>query len=236
MRKSCFISIVFCFLLFSCSKKEENLSVKKYQNFIVKILNEREFRPNVDTTSQKILVIGDSMAHFLERRLNDYCTENQHSFEAVSWVSANTRWFAETDTIEYFIKKTSPTYIFFVIGSNKVFLDEKEKLKEEIQKIDKKFGDIKTIWIGAPNWGGNLTLDNLILDEFGERKFFQSNKLTFEMKAKGDFHPSIKSSEMWVDSIASWVVKTSDFPIKMDYPKAKSQNDIIETILLPLEQ
>jgi hypothetical protein len=229
------LGFVIFTLLFSC--KPDNLpevTIKRSLKSEIEITNNREYQPTLDTTSQTILLIGDSMAHFLKSRMNDYCEENNHTFYTVSWVSANTKWFAESDTIFYFINEYSPTYIFFVIGSNKVNVNDTSELHKNILKIEEKFTGIKSIWIGPPNWGGSSKIDDIILSVLGENKFFSSQKLKFTSKAEGDLHPSVASSEMWMDSIASWILKKSDYPIKMDLPKVRSKKEINALVLKPL--
>jgi len=228
-----FLLIILLFLFFvSCDKSYDKLqSADKVKIFENDFKYERKYRANIDTTSQKILLIGDSMAHFLEYRLNDYCEENNHLFYVVSWVSGTTEVFANTDTITYFIDKYDPTYIIFVIGSNEMFVKNPNERSDFVYKIVEKFGKLKNIWVGPPNWKADTGINEMLVSTLGSKKFFMSKTLKFERKSSGDVHPSHKSSAMWMDSIASWIVNKSDFPIILNYPNVKSKKEIIETLI-----
>jgi len=178
------------------------------------------------TSPQRILLIGDSMAYFLGFRLNDYCEKNKDDMYLVTWVSATTKVFAQSDTIQYFINQFSPTYIIFVIGSNELFYYDLDARRQYVKEIIKQIGDIHSIWVGPPNWKEDTGINNIMMSEVGEKRFFLSKNLTFERQSGADVHPSRKSSEMWFDSIAHWIVKKSDFPIKLDTPEYKSKNEI----------
>ena len=62
-------------------------------------------RTGIDSSSQKILLIGDSMLEQFRWRLRDYCKENGHEMASVIWYSSQTEWYGTTDTLKYFIEK-----------------------------------------------------------------------------------------------------------------------------------
>ncbi|MGD0712163.1 MAG: hypothetical protein ABR968_13400, partial [Bacteroidales bacterium] len=69
----------------------------------------------VDSSSQRFLLIGDSMLETLRYRLNDYCKKNNHTMNAVIWYSSSTLWYGSCDTLSYYINKFNPTYVILVI-------------------------------------------------------------------------------------------------------------------------
>ena len=81
-------------------------------------------KPNIvegglDTTKQRILLMGDSECGGLCYQLNDYCIQNGHQLVAsFVWNSATILNFAYSDTIIKIIEKYKPTYIFIVLGLN----------------------------------------------------------------------------------------------------------------------
>ena len=75
-----------------------------------------------DTSSHRILFVGDSMAGGLRHRMSQYATANGHTMEVVAWYSSSSKYWAKTDTLSAFIRKFKPTYIFLCIGSNELFV------------------------------------------------------------------------------------------------------------------
>ena len=56
-------------------------------------------KPQMDSTSQKILLIGDSMLEGLMLRMQDYVEHNGHTLQVVIWYSATSKWYGSTDTL-----------------------------------------------------------------------------------------------------------------------------------------
>lgn len=178
----------------------------------------RDTIPKTDTTTQNILLIGDSMAYSLMFRVQNYCNYNHHNLNVVTWVSATTKTYAECDTLEYFVNLYKPTYILFVIGANEMFVRDAYERIDYVNRIIPQTHGIPTIWIGPPNWKEDSGINNMLMSKFGPRQFFLSKKLTFT-RIKGDVaHPDRPAGTMWMDSIASWIKTKSFFPIRLEKP------------------
>ena len=178
---------------------------------------------SIDTTSQRILLIGDSMVGGLSYAMQDYCDYNNHKFLAVAWESAQTKWFAKTDTLEYFIKTFKPTYIFILLGANEVYLKDYEKYRGKyVDEILKKIDTIPFVWLGPPNWNNDTALNLVIQKHVGKDKFFPSYKITLhnpKFKRWSDgIHPALSGDRMWMDSLATWVMSKSHYPIILSKP------------------
>ena len=194
---------------------------KKHQTKKKLILQPTKITP--DTSSQRILIIGDSMLEGLGPRLNDYCDENNHKLALIVWYSSNSKWYGSCDTIPYFIARFKPTYIILAIGSGDVIAyNAIIERKPYIEKILKQVQGYKYIWVGPPNWrkdsGINDLIDNLVKDG----TFFLSKDLTFERESDG-VHPTRKSASKWMDTIASFIMNKSSNPIMLKIPKKKTQ-------------
>ncbi len=177
----------------------------------------------VDTASQNILLIGDSMSKWLRYRLQDYCEANGHKLSTVTWVSGNTMWFAQTDTLKYYLNKYAATYVILVLGSNELFIKNiAEKRAKFVDVIVKDLSDVKWVWIGPPNWKSDSGINKMLSDKLGKDRFFLSKNLKFQRQKDG-MHPTVKSCAMWVDSITNWITKTSRSRILLDYPVKKRQ-------------
>ncbi len=189
-----------------------------------------------DTTLQRILLIGDSMSKWLRYRLKDYCQHNGHKLFTVTWVSGNTEWFAQCDTLNYFIKKENISYVFFVLGSNELFIRDFEKTRGAfVDKIVDKLSVVKWIWVGPPNWKKDKGINDYLLGKLSNRKFFVSKNLKFNRQKDG-MHPTVSSCSMWVDSIIGWIGNTSTSRIKLNVPENSYHLKPDAVILAPLLQ
>jgi hypothetical protein len=175
----------------------------------------------LDTSAQRILIFGDSMLDGLGPRLDEYCEENGHKLCAVIWYSSNTNWYANTDTIPYYIKKFKPTYIILAIGSGDIQVwNCAEARKPQVEKILEQVGDIPYIWVGPPNWKEDTGINKLIETSVDEGSFFLSKNLKFDRQKDG-VHPTVKSASNWMDTICTFIMKESIHPIKLNVPTKK---------------
>lgn len=170
----------------------------------------------VDSTSQSILLIGDSMTWNLAIRLAKYAKQNGHDFHAVNWDSSNTKIWAESDTLQYFIKKYNATFVFISLGSNELYLTKPDTHRKYVEAILEKIGDRPYVWIGPPNWKEDAGINDMIQSVCRPGAFFRSAGMTFERK-KDKIHPTRNASALWIDSVARWMPKSSH-PILMEIP------------------
>ncbi len=187
-----------------------------------------------DTTSQTILLIGDSMAYSLMFRLSNYCATNKHTLKTVTWVSASTKWYATYDTLSYYINMFKPTLVLFVIGSNELFVSDALSRDIYVKHILEKFNNIPNLWIGPPNWAEDTGINKVMMQHVGENKFFLSKKLKFERKTGDKAHPSRASASIWMDSIAVWIAHPSRYPIVLNKPELPDPEQVEYIKLNPL--
>ena len=172
----------------------------------------------LDTTKQRILLIGDSMAYSLMFRAKNYCDFNGHDLFVVTYVAATSQTYAQSDTLEYYVNQFKPTYIIFVIGANEMFALDGPQRGKYFDRIIPQTHGIKTIWVGPPNWKEDTGINKAMMEKFGKKQFFLSKNLHFT-RVEGDVaHPDRKSGTMWMDSIASWIMRDSYFPIRLNRP------------------
>jgi hypothetical protein len=197
-------------------------------------LNKKKDKPAVDSSIQRILVIGDSMLESIMHRLKDLAVHNNHFFKPVIWYSSSTKWYGSSDTIRYFINKYKPTYIMIILGANELFIRNIiERRQKYVHNILKQVENIEYIWIGPPNWTDDTGINELILKNVGPKQFFPSYKLKFERTDDGA-HPTRSSASEWADSVASWVMKSSSNPILLDIPDTSYNKYPNPVILQPL--
>lgn len=187
----------------------------------------------IDSSSQNILLIGDSMLEQLRWRLRDYCKENNHQMNSVIWYSSQSKWFGTTDTLKYFINKFNPSYIILVLGANELFVRNiKEERAPYVKHILDQIGDIPYVWVGPPNWAEDTGINELILRNVGSKRYFPSKDLKYKRFPDGA-HPRPESAFMWMDSIAKFIQTKSKYPILMEFPTQKYSGSPNSTILQP---
>jgi hypothetical protein len=185
----------------------------------------------MDSTKQKFLLIGDSMLEGLGYRLNDYCRQNGHTMNSVIWYSSSSLWYGNCDTLAYFIKKFEPTYIILVLGANELFIKDIYKRDAFVKHILKQIGSRKYIWVGPPNWKDDTGINNLIVKNTGYKRYYPSKNLTYK-RSKDGAHPTRESAVVWMDSVASFIMNKSKYPVLMKFPSDSIKKKSPPTTLL----
>lgn len=161
-----------------------------------------------DTVPKSILLFGDSMTLNLALRLARYAQHNGHSFHAVNWDSSNTRIWAESDTLDYFLKQYGVDYVFISLGSNEMYFKKPQSRLPFVKDILAKIGNIPYVWIGPPNWKEDTGINDMLQGACAKGSFFRSEGMQFKRKAD-HIHPTRQSSAMWIDSIMRWMPKSA---------------------------
>lgn len=191
----------------------------------------------MDSTSQKILLIGDSMLEQFRWRLRDYVQENGHEMKSVIWYSSQSEWYGKSDTLKYYINEYKPTYVILVLGANELFVEDIiTKRSNYVKRIIQQIDTIPYVWVGPPNWKDDTGINQLILRHAGTKHYFPSYEMTqtplFKRYNDGA-HPKPESASQWVDSVAVWIVNKSEHPFLLNTPKVKGTLTPNTTILQP---
>lgn len=160
--------------------------------------------PILDTTAQSILIFGDSMIEKNRFRLAEYCNDNGHAFKGVIWYGSTSREWAGTADLDTLIARYKPTFIFVSLGSNEMFVRDLDARESYVDTILHKIDTIPYVWIGPPNWKPDTGINDILLRHCGDRHYYPSYHLTFA-RASDNVHPNRPASDMWIDSIATWI-------------------------------
>jgi hypothetical protein len=195
--------------------------------------------PKVDSSKQRILLIGDSMLEQLRWAMRDYCEYNGDELYTVMWYSAQTKWFGQSDTLAYFIKKIKPTYIILVLGANELFVqDIKTKRAKYVKKIIREIDTIPYVWVGPPNWKKDTGINDLISRYVKYDHYYPSYLLSLNnpkfRRYKDGAHPLPSTAYYWMDNIAKWIMTQSAHPILLRKPTHKYSMSTNTTVLQPL--
>lgn len=170
----------------------------------------------VDTSSQVMLFIGDSMTQNLALRASAYARHNGHKIHTINWDSSGTRIWAQSDTLDGYIKRFNPTYIFISLGSNELYIRNLEPYRGYVKTILGKIGDIPYVWIGPPNWKPDEGINDMLMGETAPGTFFRSEGIELARK-RDKIHPTREASAIWFDSVARWMPKSAH-PIRLETP------------------
>ncbi len=179
-----------------------------------------KFPAQLDTASQNILIFGDSMLEGLNPRLAAYAKHNGHRLNSVIWYSSTSEQWGSCDTLQVFLRRFKPTFIFISLGGNELFVkDIATKRDKWVKRLLKQIGDIPYVWIGPPNWKPDTGINDLIQANVPQGRFFLSNGMHFD-RAKDGAHPTHASAALWLDSVARWMPANAEHPIRMELPPA----------------
>lgn len=186
----------------------------------------------VDTTSQRILIIGDSMSQLLALRFSDYANQNGHKLLCVTWNGSGTRQWANCDTLNHYIHSFRPTHVFISLGSNELYTADLKNCRKRAEQIIAKAGSVPVTWVGPPNWTEDKGINTMLQRLVGKRHFFMTKGIKLERQKDGR-HPTRAAAVVWVDKIVEWM-KTGKaaHPFRLDKPKKRSTN--YKQIVIPM--
>ncbi len=196
--------------------------------------------PQMDSSSQRILLIGDSMLEQMRWAVRNYCEANNHELNTVMWYSSQSMWFGQYDTLSYYIKKYKPTYIMLVLGANELFVgDIKTKRADFVKKIIADMGNIPFVWVGPPNWKKDTGINDLIMRYAHKGRYYPTLNISLnnpKFKRYNDgAHPLPATAIYWMDELAVWIMTESDYPILLNKPDKKGSMSTNTVILQPLK-
>jgi len=189
--------------------------INKITDSLKAFQSENPFR--IDSSSQVILLTGDSMCEGLMFAFKRYAKFNGHELKVKVWYSSTTELWSKTDSLKKLIDYYQPSYIFFTTGSNELFVRDIEERDKYVKNIVGQVGKKHFIWIGPPNWKEDTGINEVIAKNVGDDRFFVSKYLTFTRASDGA-HPTWTSARFWADTIASWVMFESRKRILLEKP------------------
>jgi hypothetical protein len=172
-----------------------------------------------DTSTQRILFFGDSMAEGLVRRMADYAQENGYELARVVWYNSSTKLWASSDTLQHFIRKYQPNFFMVCLGGNEQFLKNPLEKEAYVRQIISKMEGKPYVWIGIPTWKGDTGFNNMVRQCVGSERYFDSRSLTLR-RGSDRVHPTFGAANLWMDSIASWM--QNQHSIRMQRPAKKA--------------
>ena len=195
---------------------EEQKEAEKQERLALAQAKEIVKEEPIDSTPQSFLIFGDSMSENIALRLAAYARQNGHEIHTVNWDSSGTRIWESSDTLDYFIKKYNPTFLFVTLGSNESFARNVDSYRPYVRKILSKIGDRHFVWIGPPSFKEEHGFNDMLLEELPAGTFFRASGLELQRR-KDKVHPTVEAAAYEIDSLVRWM-RHSAHPILMDLP------------------
>lgn len=169
-------------------------------------------------SKQTFLFIGDSMVEGLSRRLGDYAEENHHKLYTVIWYGSTTEKWANSKTIEHFIKEYKPTYILLCLGSNELFVNDLDLRETHIKTIVAKLANFPYVWIGPASWNGDTGIIDLMKKHTKQGCFFDSRGLKLK-RGSDHYHPTWEAAALWLNNVAAFMRSSkATYPVVLKDP------------------
>jgi hypothetical protein len=166
----------------------------------------------VDTSTQRILLAGDSMAENLYFSFYTICKWSNYRFQVLALRGSSSPTWAGSDTLKRTIARYKPTLVLFTLGANEIMIPKLSLRKRYYQKIISQLDSTHYVWIGSPVWTADTNYRIMIRGLVPANQFFDSQGIVLERQADGA-HPTIPASKVWADSIARWLVYRSRYPV-----------------------
>jgi hypothetical protein len=223
--------LMICFLFFMLSQREEVLSVDLVpamnESVLISVKGDITHLAVVDSeiielsensvlldstltiqdedsaSSRRVLLVGDSQLEGLRLPVYNYCKwNNLNLVSSVVWYGSTSKQWGTSDTLEHFIDKYKPAFVFIALGLNELFVNDLEKRKEYVKSIKNKLTQkgVGYYWIGPAAWKADKGIVS-ILSELNENRFFDSSKLTLE-RAEDGRHPSRGAAWVWMEEVS----------------------------------
>ena len=172
-----------------------------------------------DSSSQRVLLIGDSQAGGIMRALNDYCVSNGHELVAsFTWFSATAFNFGYSDKVDGLIAKYKPSLIFVVLGLNELYAKDLKKRMDAAKKLRAKFNGTPYVWVGPANFKEDQGINSVYEQVAGSERFILSKNLLLP-RASDKRHPNAEGYRIWMDYIASKIQGNPLFPFNFRPPQ-----------------
>lgn len=166
----------------------------------------------VDTTRQRILLMGDSMAEALYFPFINLCKWSNFYFKVCAVKGTTSLYWAEKDTLRQAIERFRPTLILFTCGANEITIPRLRVRKRMYEKVLARFDTLPYIWVGTPVWTGDTVYGNMMKELVPADQLFISQGIPMSLQRDGA-HPDMAGARVWADSLARWMVYHSRYPV-----------------------
>ena len=166
---------------------------------------------------KRILLIGDSQLEGLRVPIYNYCVWNKCNLAAsVVWYGSTTKQWGTTDTLDHYLNRYKPSFVFIALGLNELFVNDLAKRRDYISAIKNKLlsKGIPYFWIGPAAWKQDKGVIG-IMKELNGNLFLDSSQLNLE-RAEDNRHPSRSAAWVWMEEVSKYITSNGiiDFSLR----------------------
>jgi len=172
----------------------------------------------VDTSSQRILLCGDSMAESLFYPFFNYCKWSNFQFKLLAIRGTASPFWVKTDTLVNTIRKFKPTLVLFSLGANEITVPALMRRKKLYKQIIQQFDSLPYIFITTPVWNGDTIYTQMMQSLVPPDQLFISQGIPLPRQRDGA-HPDMRGQRIWADTLAKWIVYKSKYPVYFQLKK-----------------
>jgi len=172
----------------------------------------------VDTSSQRILLCGDSMAESLFYPFFNYCKWSNFQFKLLAIRGTASPFWVKTDTLVNTIRKFRPTLVLFSLGANEITVPALMRRKKLYRQIIQQFDSLPYIFITTPVWNGDTIYTQMMQSLVPANQLFISQGIPLPRQRDGA-HPDMRGQRIWADTLAKWIVYKSKYPVYFQLKK-----------------
>ncbi len=160
--------------------------------------------------AHRVLHFGDSMVPLVGNYLRPWVEKQGGRYEIVSTSSSTTLSWAKQDTLKHELAELDPELVLISLGSNELFfVDDLAERGAAVRAIVQAVGERACLWIGPPAWAKDRGFLDVLKDNLGSCRYFDSTVLPMDRQEDGR-HPTFGASYRW--AIAVWERLGGDKP------------------------
>lgn len=151
---------------------------------------------------KKVLHVGDSMvggSWGLTRALEAKLAAEGAKLVHHTKVSESLTSFDKSPTLKDLLRTHEPDIVIINLGANDALVPHPEVFVKSIQNIVRRVGDRECWWIGPPMWKKDTGIVDVIRENVGACRFFDSSNLELERASDG-IHPNDRGATKWADA------------------------------------
>jgi len=166
--------------------------------------------PSPAAEALRILHVGDSMVPLVGNYLRQILAKEGRRYEIVSIPSSSTLSWARDHGLRDAMYRYDPQVVLISLGSNELFDPNPTRRALAIRQIVAETRDRPCLWIGPPAWKKDRGFLQVLEQNVGRCRYFDSAKLSLDRMADGR-HPSWTGSHKW--AVEVWKVLGGTQPV-----------------------
>jgi len=166
----------------------------------------------------RVLHVGDSMAPLVANYLRPLYTRDGRNYWVETVVSSSTLEWAGKRLLQDAMYKYDPEVVLISLGSNELFDPKPERRGGAVRQIVEDTRGRPCLWIGPPLWKKDTGFIQVLKDNLGHCRYFDSSKLDLPRMEDGR-HPSWTGGYRWADAVWRTLGGTESVPTGSPLPK-----------------